>query len=86
MWEKIKTIFSIIGILFTGGLGGFIISLLFRSKADRRRSTGDNERNQSIESGITRTEEHLQRAEDILRGAINRSRKENTEVQDDNSN
>jgi exonuclease VII small subunit len=34
------------------------------------------ERIKSAEDAITRCEEHLQRAEDLLRGAIERSRKE----------
>lgn len=86
MLEKIKTIFSVFGFVFIGCLGGYALSLFRRSKTDRRGSTGNVERNQSIQSGITRTEEHLQRAEDILRGAISRSGEGNTEVQDDNCN
>lgn len=85
MFEKIKTFATVISLIFTGSILGYVISLLCRSKTDRRGSTGDAERNQSIQSGINRTEEHLQRAEDILRGAIRRSTEGNKEIQDNNS-
>lgn len=74
MFNKIKTVFSIIGAVLSIVLFTVILFLLRRSKTDRQRSGDDSERNQRIEEGIGRCEEHLQRAEDILRNAIKRSR------------
>ena len=74
MWAKIKTAFSIIGAVLSIVLFTVILFLLRRGKADGRRSGDDSERNQRIEEGIGKCEEHLQRADDILRNAIKRSR------------
>lgn len=74
MWGKIKTAFSIIGAVLSIVLFTVILFLLRRGKADGRRSGDDSERNQRIKEGIGKCEEHLQRADDILRNAIKRSR------------
>ena len=104
MWNKIKTIFSIIGAVLSTVFFTVTLFLLRRSSSDRQRSTGDVERDRRIkdglessqgrtdtierestecegrisnaENGIGRCEEHLRRADEILRGAIDRSRKE----------
>ena len=57
MWQKIKTVFSIIGAVMSIVLFTVILFLLRRSKTDRQRSGDDSERNQRIEEGIGRCEE-----------------------------
>ena len=90
MWNKVKTIFSIIGAVLSVALFTFLLFLLRRGKADRPGSSGASESDTKITNGIDRAEngleqcsdrvkqceEHLQRAEEILREAIERSRKE----------
>lgn len=91
MWETIKEILLLIlvvGVLLT------LWYVLRRCSPDRRGSTGDAERNRRIEEGIEsaessaeRCEDHLQRAEDILRNAVERSRKKKQKAEDsDNGN
>ena len=81
MWQKIKNIFSVVGAVLSIALFTFILFLLRRGDSDRRGSSGDAERDHRIQEGFTRAtdtvgrcEERLQRAEDILRGAIERSK------------
>ena len=88
MFNKIKTVFSIIGAVLSFVLFTVILFLLRRGKADGRGSTANAERDSRIKEGlegasgeidecrstVERCEEHLQRAEDILRNAIKRSR------------
>ena len=65
MWDKIKTVFSIIGAVLSFVLFTVILFLLRRGKADGRRSEDDSERNQRIEEGIGKCEE---RAESVSEG------------------
>ena len=74
MWEKFKSVFSIVGAVLTVVLFTVILFLLRRRDAYLRRNTGDSERDRVIEEGITRSENHLLRAEEILRNAVARSR------------
>ena len=93
MFNKIKTAFSIVGAVLSVVLFTVILFLLRRGKTDGRRSTANAERDSRIKEGlegasgeiaecrstVERCEEHLQRAEDILRNAIKRSREETGE-------
>ena len=74
MWEKFKSVFSIIGAVLTVVLFTVILFLLRRRDTYLRRNTGDSERDRVIEEGIARSENHLLRAEEILRNAVARSR------------
>lgn len=74
MWEKLKSIFSIVGAVLTVVLFTVILFLLRRRDTYLRRNARDSERNREIENRITRSEDHLLRAEEILRNAITRSR------------
>ena len=74
MWEKFKSVFSIVGAVLTVVLFTVILFLLRRRDIYLRRNTGDSERDRVIEEGITRSENHLLRAEEILRNAVARSR------------
>lgn len=88
MLEKIKKVFAIIGAVLTVIACTFFLVFLRRSDSDRRGSDGNAERDSAIKEGIgnaeesirdsrdtaDRCEEHLRRAEDILREAIRRSR------------
>ena len=83
MWEKIKKGFKVaLAVLSVISLS-VLLALLRRGSSDRRGSTDDIERDRRIKEGLDtasdtarRCEERLQRAEDILREAIKRSRKE----------
>lgn len=74
MWEKFKSVFSIVGAVLTVVLFTVILFLLRRRDTYLRRNTRDSERDRVIEEGITRSENHLLRAEEILRNAVARSR------------
>lgn len=83
MFEKIKTIFSIIGAVLSVVLITVLLFLLRRGKALRQGSRADSDRADRIEEGIgectdriKRCEERLQGAENILREAIRRSREQ----------
>ena len=90
MWEKIKKAGSIAWAIITILVFTIVIILLRRGKADRRGSDGAVEYDSRIQEGlggaeesirdsrdtVERCEERLQRAEDILRNAISRSREE----------
>lgn len=83
MWEKIKTVLSIAGAVLSVLFFTVLLFVLRRGKADGRGSDGTDERDSRIEEridsagdAIARCEEHLQRAEELLRGAVERSRKE----------
>ena len=65
MFNKIKTVFSIIGAVLSVVLFTVILFLLRRGKTDGRRNGDDSERNQRIEEGIGRCEE---RAESVSEG------------------
>ena len=101
MLSKIKTVLSVIGAVLSVILFTIVLFLLRRNKADGRGSTANTERNSRIKEGleessgeiaecrstVERCEEHLQRAEDILRNAIKRSREETGEPENSsNSN
>lgn len=87
MWSRIKKIAGIIIAFFST----VFITLFCRSCFNRRRSGGDSDGDRRIKEGIDRAEgriesceDHLTRAEGILRNAINRGKeKEGTSV--DNS-
>ena len=89
----------------------FCFAMLFRSGSDRRRSTGNNERDRKLQESIDRAEgniseadritgelsenitrraeeceEHLSRAEEILRKAIKRGKEEKDSSLDDSRN
>lgn len=88
MFKKTKNILIIIGSAVAVFILTIICVLMCGSKADRRRSSDNAERDTRIQEGIGNTEEsikrsrdsvdrceeHLRRAEDILREAIRRSR------------
>ena len=83
MWNKVKTIFSIIGAVLSVALFTFLLFLLRRGKTDRQGSSGTSDADRRVEEGIgncedgiKQCEEHLQRAEEILREAIERGEKE----------
>lgn len=83
MWEKIKKVFSIISAVLSVLLFTVLLSLLRRSNTDGQGSTRNAERDTKIKDGfkqssdtVRRCEEHLQRAESILRNAINKSKSE----------
>lgn len=101
MWNKVKTVLSIIGAVLTVLLLTVLLFVLRGGKAHGRGGTDDSERDSRIqegidscekragriEEGIGRCEERLQRAEDILREAIKRSREGEPEAEEDcNSN
>ena len=87
--EKIKKVFAVIGAVLTVVLCTFALVFLRRCDSDGRGSSGADERDSGIQEGLgnaegaiersrdtaTRCEERLQRAEDILRKAVERSRK-----------
>lgn len=74
MWEKFKSVFSIVGAVLTVVLFTVILFLLRRRDTYLRRNTRDSERDRVIEERIARSENHLLRAEEILRNAVARSR------------
>ena len=80
--QKIKIVLVTVGAFLSVVFLTFVLFLLRRSNSNRRGINRDNERDSRIEKGfeessdtIRRCEEHLQRAEGILREAINRSKK-----------
>ena len=89
MWEKVKSIFAVIGAVLVIIVCTLCLIFLRRSGSDGRGSGSADERDSRIQEGLgnaedaversrdtaTRCEERLQRAEDILREAIERSRK-----------
>ena len=52
MFDKIKTVFSIIGAFLSVVFFTFIIFFIRRNSSDRIRSTGDTERDNRIQEGI----------------------------------
>lgn len=83
MWEKIKKVFAIIGAVLSVVLFTVILFLLRRRSSDGQGSSGIDERDTRIKEGLDgasdtarRCEERLRRAEEILRGAIERGEKE----------
>lgn len=93
MWKKIKNIFAVIGAC-VASVG---IALFLKSRADRRRSEGNNVGTGKCEEGITnaqtaiadgvgKCEERIDRAEEILRKAIERSQQGNKKVSDVDGN
>lgn len=83
MWEKIKKAFAVIGAVLTVVICTLCLVFLRRRDSDGRGSSGVDERDTRIKEGLDgatdtagRCEERLRRAEDILRGAIERGEKE----------
>ena len=90
MWEKIKKAFAVIGAVITVIACTFYLVFLRRRGSDGQGSSGIDERDTRIQEGLgnaeesirnsrntaERCEEHLRRAEEILRGAIERGEKE----------
>lgn len=85
MNEKVKLVFKTIGSIFATVFGalGVLFFCKRRSETDRRRSDGNAERDARIQKGIgdcsdgvSRAESHIDRAESILREAIDRSKQE----------
>lgn len=90
MAEKIKKIFAVIGAVLTVAVCTFFLVFLRRRDADGQGSSGADERDTRIQEGLDgaeeaikqsrdtaeRCEERLRRAEEILRGAIERGEKE----------
>ena len=90
MWEKIKKIFAIIGAVLSIVLFTVILFLLRRGGSNGHGSSGIDERDTRITEGLDgaqesiersrdtaeQCEEHLRRAEEILRGAIKRGEEE----------
>lgn len=83
MWDKIKKAFAVIGAVLTVIVCTFFLIFLRRRDSDRPGSSGIDERDTRIQEGFNgasataeRCEEHLRRAEEILRGAIERGEKE----------
>ena len=88
MWKKLKNILIIIGSAVLVFVLTIVCVLMCGSKADRRGSDRADERDTAIKEGLDgaqesirdsrdtadRCEEHLRRAEDILRRAVERSR------------
>ena len=70
MWQKIKTVFSIIGAVLSIVIFTTILFLLRRSKTDKRRNGDDSERNQRIEEGIGKCEERT----DSVSEGLNRAK------------
>lgn len=78
MWNKIKNAFSIIGAFLTVVILTCITMLICREKrdTDTGRSTGTDENDRRIREGLAGCQERLQRAKEILRGAVERAEKE----------
>ena len=81
--DKIKKVFAVIGAVLTVIVCTFFLVFLRRRDSDRPGSSGIDERDTRIKEGLEgasdtakRCEERLQRAEEILRGAIERGEKE----------
>lgn len=87
MWNKIKKVLQVLFAFASIVFFTVLIFVLRRSDSDGCRSSGDAERDRAIKDGIAgseerlknsteriaKCEEHLQRAESILREAIKRS-------------
>ena len=90
MWKKVKNILVIIGSAILVFVLTIFCVLMCGSKTDRRGSDGADERDSAIKEGLDgasesirdsrntaeRCEEHLRRAEEILRNAIERGKEE----------
>ena len=90
MWKKLKNILIIIGSAVLVFVLTIVYVLMCGSKVDRRGSDGADERDSAIKEGLgnaeesirnsrdtaDRCEEHLRRAEEILRNAIERGKEE----------
>lgn len=88
--DKIKKVFAVIGAVLTVIVCTFFLVFLRRRDSDGQGSTGIDERDSRIQEGFdgaeesikrsrdtaTRCEEHLRRAEEILRNAIKRGEEE----------
>ena len=81
--DKIKKAFAVIGAVLTVIVCTFFLVFLRRRSSDGQGSSGIDERDTRIQEGLDgasdtakRCEERLQRAEEILRGAIERGEKE----------
>ncbi len=81
--DKIKKAFAVIGAVLTVIICTFFLVFLRRRSSDGQGSSGIDERDTRIKEGLDgasdtakRCEERLQRAEEILRGAIERGEKE----------
>jgi hypothetical protein len=81
--DKIKKAFAVIGAVLTVIVCTFFLVFLRRRSSDGQGSSGIDERDSRIQEGLDgasdtakRCEERLQRAEEILRGAIERGEKE----------
>ena len=68
VWEKVKTVFSVIGAILSVVFFSVLLFLLCRGNINRRRGNGDNERDKLIKDGIGRGQEQADRVtEDIDR-------------------
>ena len=81
--DKIKKAFAVIGAVLTVIVCTFFLIFLRRRGSDGQGSSGIDERDTRIQEGLDgasdtakRCEERLRRAEEILRGAIERGEKE----------
>ena len=81
--DKIKKAFAIISAVLTVIICTFFLVFLRRRSPNGQGSSGIDERDSRIQEGLDgasdtakRCEERLQRAEEILRGAIERGEKE----------
>lgn len=81
--DKIKKAFAVIGAVLTVIVCTFFLVFLRRRGSDGRGSSGIDEQDSRIQEGLDgasdtakRCEERLRRAEEILRGAIERGEKE----------
>ena len=81
--DKIKKAFAVIGAVLTVFVCTFFLVFLRRRGSDGQGSSGIDERDTRIKEGLDgasdtakRCEERLRRAEEILRGAIERGEKE----------
>jgi hypothetical protein len=81
--DKIKKAFAVIGAVLTVIVCTFFLVFLRRRDSDGQGSSGIDERDSRIKEGLDgasdtakRCEERLRRAEEILRGAIERGEKE----------
>ena len=91
-----EKIFNVITIFIVLVLSVTVIICFFRGCSDRRRSKGTDDGDKRIQEGFNESKRtsgelaesvesagsHLDRAESILQGAIDRSRKEKESVQD----
>lgn len=87
MWKKIKNILIIIGSGLAVILLTVLCAFMCRSKADQQGSTTADERDSRIQEGLgnarttaDRCAERLRRAEEILRGAIERSKETESQI------